>query len=92
MQPVRNNVLVKPFPGDEISLGGIYVPDSVRELSNKVTIVAVGNGTKDTPMKLKPGQVAYKMKSDGSESWCNEFIINGVVHYLLNQDAILATG
>lgn len=91
MQPIRNIVLVKPFPGDEISLGGIYVPDSARELSNKVTIVAVGKGTKDQPMKLKAGDIGYKMKSDGSESWCIEVLIEGEVHFLLSQEAILAT-
>ncbi len=92
MTPVLNQILVKPFPSDEISEGGIYVPESARTVSNKVMIVAVGKGTKRTPMKVKPGQVGYKVKSDGETTWCTEVIIDGEKHYLMGQDAILATG
>jgi chaperonin GroES len=86
MQPIRNQVLIKPFPPDEISEGGIFVPESARKESNKVHIVAVGRGTKENKMKLKPGQVAYRIKD-----WGTPVDIKGERHYLLEDAAILAT-
>jgi chaperonin GroES len=86
IQPIRDNILVKPFDADNISEGGIIVPDSAKKPSNKVMIVAVGNGTGKKPMKLKPGMVGYRTKDWGLEViWDNE------LHYLMNDEAILAT-
>jgi chaperonin GroES len=86
MQPIRNQVLIKPFPPDEISEGGIFVPESARKESNKVTIIAVGRGSREKAMKLKPGQVAYRIKD-----WGMPVDIKGERYYLLEDAAILAT-
>lgn len=86
MKPIRNNVLVKPFPPNEVSEGGIFVPLSARKENNKVTIVAVGNGTGKTPMRLKEGQVGYRVKD-----WGVPVDIEGERHYIMEDTAILAT-
>jgi co-chaperonin GroES (HSP10) len=86
LKPIRNNVLVKPFPPSEISEGGIFVPLSVRKENNRVRVVAVGNGTKDRPMQFKPGQVAYRVAQ-----WGTPVEIEGEKHYLMDDSAILAT-
>lgn len=86
MTPIRNQVLFKPFPPDEISTGGIYVPESAREVSNKGTIVKVGRGTKERPMSLKQGDIAYRVKD-----WGTEVIVDGELHFLMDDSAILAT-
>jgi len=85
MQPIRSQVLVKPFPADEISEGGIYVPESARKVSNKVKIVAVGNGTKDKPMALKPGQTGFRV-----QDWGCGIFVNGELHFIMDMDAIIA--
>lgn len=85
MQPIRTNVLAKPYPPDEISEGGIFVPESARSESNKMLIMAVGNGTKDRPMKFKKGQTIYRVKN-----WGTPIDIEGERHYLMDQDSILA--
>lgn len=86
IKPIKDNILVKPFEADNISDGGIIVPDSAKKISNKVRVVAVGNGTAAKPMKLKQGMVGYRTKD-----WGTEIIIDGELHFLMNQDAILAT-
>jgi chaperonin GroES len=86
MQPIRNNILVKPFDADNVSEGGIIVPDSVKKPSNKVMVIAVGNGTEKRPMKLRPGMIGYRTKD-----WGLEVIWNNELHYLMNDEAILAT-
>lgn len=85
MTPIRTQVLVKPFPSDEISEGGILVPESAREVSNKVLIVKVGNGTVNKPMNLKPGETGFRVKG-----WGREVLVEGEQHFLMDQDAILA--
>ena len=85
MQPIRSNVLAKPYPPDTLSEGGIFVPESARSESNKMLIVAVGNGTKDRPMKFKEGQTIYRVKD-----WGTPVDIEGERHYLMDQDSILA--
>ena len=85
MKPIRNNVLVKPYPSDEISEGGIIVPENARKVNNKVLIVEVGNGTRETPMRLKKGDTGFRVKD-----WGTEIVIDGEKHYIMEQAAILA--
>ena len=85
MQPIRNNVLVKPFASDEVTTGGIYVPESAREVSNKMTVVAVGNGIAKDKMQFSLGDVVYRVKG-----WGLEVIIGGEKHFLMSQKDILA--
>lgn len=86
MTPIRNNVLFKPFPPDEVSEGGIFVPESARKESNRGVLVAVGNGASHRKMKLKAGQVVYRVKD-----WGTPVEIHGEMHYLMEDAAILAT-
>ncbi len=85
MKPIRNQVLVKPFPAKETTDGGLFVPESVRKTSNKVLIVACGNGSPKKPMELKAGQTAFRVKD-----WGEEIEIYGEKHYLMDASAIIA--
>lgn len=86
MIPVKENVLFKPFKGEEKSEGGILVPEAYQKISDKGIVVAVGSGSKRKPMRLKAGQVAYRV-----HGWStSEVMIDGELHYLMNQDAIIA--
>lgn len=85
MTPIRNNILVKCCPSDEVSLGGIIVPESYRADSNKVEIIEVGNGTKGKPMRFKKGQIGHRVKS-----WGTEILIDGSKYFLMDSDSIIA--
>lgn len=85
MIPIRTNVLVKPYPPDDISEGGIFVPDSAKEPSNKVLVVEVGAGTKQKPMQLKKGQTGFRVKQ-----WGEPILIDGELHFIMEQSAIIA--
>ena len=86
MTPIRNNVIVKPFPSDEMSEGGLLIPESARKISNKVKVVAVGKGTKARPMTLLEGQTAFRVRD-----WGVEILIDGELHFIMEQSAIIAT-
>lgn len=85
VQPIRNQVLVKPFKEDEVSTGGIIVPENYRKDGSKVTIVAVGNGTAKRKMKLSAGTIGFRVKD-----WGTPIEENGEMFYLMEDTAILA--
>lgn len=85
IQPIRNQVLVECYEGDSETEAGIIVPDSVRKDSDRVRIIAVGNGTAKRAMKLKPGCDAIRVHGWGVP------INEGDKKYLLMEDqAIIA--
>jgi len=84
IQPIRDGILVRPCKSDEKSVGGIIVPDSYKEISNKVEIVAVGNGIKDRPMAFKKGDIVGKIKGCGVD-----VLVNGELHLLIKDNWIL---
>ena len=55
IKPLADRVLIEPTAAEEVTMGGIIIPDSAKEKPLKGTIVAVGNGTKDEEMILKEG-------------------------------------
>lgn len=85
MQAVRNLVIVKPFPPNEVSAGGIYLPDTARERKSKATIVAVGRGTKARKMELAVGDIVYHVKGCG-----DEIEENGEKYYVMNDTDCIA--
>lgn len=83
--PIRDIVLCKPFPSDEISEGGIIVSDAHKAVSQKMEVIAVGKGLKNKPMNLKPGDTAFRVKDNGTEVW-----ENGQQYFLLKSDWLIA--
>lgn len=86
MQAVGQNVVVKPFQISNVTEGGLIVPDTLMRPSNKGKIVSVGNGSKAKPMQFKEGDIAYRVKS-----WGEEIIIDGELHFIMDQKALIAT-
>lgn len=66
-RPLHDRVLVKREKPEEVSRGGIIIPDSVQEKSGEATVMAVGtgkilaNGTV-VPPSVKKGDVVYLSK------------------------------
>lgn len=44
IRPLRDKVIVKPRPVEEMSKGGIIIPDTAKDAPVEGTIVAVGSG------------------------------------------------
>lgn len=86
IQPLHERILALPFPTEEVSAGGIIVPATARERPSKATVVSVGNGLKDRPMHLKPGDVIFHVKGAGSE-----IEENGIKYYLMIDRDVLCT-
>jgi co-chaperonin GroES (HSP10) len=84
IKPIKNNVLVKPFLTKEKTESGIFIPESCRTETDRVEIVAVGDGTKDKKMYFKPGQIGYRVKDWGTPVKDGE-----ITYYLMDASAIL---
>lgn len=54
IKPLADRVLIKPAAAEEKTVGGIIIPDTAKEKPLQGEVVAVGNGTKDEEMVVKP--------------------------------------
>ena len=72
-KPLGNRVVVEPTDDEEqVSAGGIFIPDTAKEKPQLGKVVAVGPGrmTDDgnrVPMELKAGDVVVYSKYAGTE-------------------------
>ncbi|MEG0947845.1 MAG: co-chaperone GroES [Bacteroidales bacterium] len=85
IKPLADRVLVKPAPAEERTLGGIIIPDSAKEKPLKGEVVAVGTGTKDEDMIVKPGDQVLYGKYAGTE-----LDLDGTIYLIMRQSDILA--
>ncbi len=85
IKPLSDRVLIQPTAAEEVTLGGIIIPDSAKEKPLKGTVLAVGNGTKDEPMVLKEGDQVLYGKYAGTEI---EF--EGTKYLMMRQSDVLA--
>lgn len=67
IKPLGDRVLVEPTAAEEVTMGGIIIPDSAKEKPLRGKVLAVGNGTKDEDMVLKAGDEVLYGKYAGTE-------------------------
>jgi chaperonin GroES len=72
-KPLGNRVVVEPIETDEqVSSGGIFIPDTAKEKPQEGKVVAVGPGKmtdegKRVPMEIEVGDVVIYSKYGGTE-------------------------
>ncbi len=67
LRPLADRVLVEPSAAETKTASGIIIPDTAQEKPQQGVVVAVGNGKKDEPMTVKPGDVVLYGKYGGTE-------------------------
>lgn len=85
IQPLEDRVLVKPAAAEEKTVSGIIIPDSAKEKPLRGEVLAVGEGTKDEAMILKPGDQVLYGKYAGTE-----LELDGEKYLIMRQSDILA--
>tara|TARA_B100000073_G_scaffold346163_1_gene356908 strand:+ start:854 stop:1135 length:282 start_codon:yes stop_codon:yes gene_type:complete len=65
--PLADRVLVQAAAAETKTASGIIIPDTAQEKPQKGSIVAVGKGTKDTPITVKVGDNVLYGKYAGTE-------------------------
>jgi chaperonin GroES len=72
IQPLGDRVIVKADEAEEVTKGGIILPDTAKEKPIEGTVIAVGDGKVDeagkkTPMTVKVGDKVLYGKYSGTE-------------------------
>jgi chaperonin GroES len=72
LQPLGNRVVIEPVEQEDVTLGGIVLPETAKEKPQKGNILAVGLGDKDEngkriPMDVKLGDQVLFPKYSGTE-------------------------
>jgi len=72
MEPLGERVVIKPLPKEEVSKGGIVLPDTAKEKPQEGEIIAVGPGKlsedgKRIAMEVKVGDRVVYSKYAGTE-------------------------
>jgi chaperonin GroES len=90
LQPLADRVVVRPIEREEVTKGGIVLPDTVKERPQEGEVIAVGPGKmtddgKRIAMEVKVGDIIVYAKYGGTE-----FKIDGKEMMILNESQILA--
>ncbi len=85
IKPLSDRVLIEPTAAEEVTMGGIIIPDSAKEKPLRGKVLAVGNGTKDEEMVLKPGDEVLYGKYAGTE-----IEVEGIKYLMMRQSDVLA--
>jgi len=72
MKPLGNRVVVEPIEEEEMTAGGIVLPETAKEKPQKGTILAVGPGDRDEngkriEMDVKKGNTVLFAKYSGTD-------------------------
>ena len=89
LKPLGDRVLVKPITEEEVTKGGIILPDTAREKPQRGEIIAVGPGRMDEEgkriaMEVKKGDKVLYAKYAGTE-----FKIDDDEYLILRESDIL---
>jgi chaperonin GroES len=77
IEPLGDRVVIKPTPKEEVSRGGIVLPDTAKEKPQEGKIIAVGPGRvtedgKRIAMEVKKGDKVIYSKYAGTEFKLND--------------------
>lgn len=72
LQPLADRLVVKPMPKEEVTKGGIVLPDTVKEKPQEGEVIAVGPGKmtddgKRIAMDVAVGDIVLFAKYGGTE-------------------------
>ena len=88
-RPLYDRILVERVESEEVTKGGIILPDTAKEKPQQGKIIAVGSGkrTEDgkiIPLELKAGDTILFGKYSGSE-----IKIEGIEYLIMKEDDVL---
>jgi chaperonin GroES len=90
LKPLGSRVVIEPIESEEVTAGGIVLPDTAKEKPQKGTILAIGPGDRDEDgdriaLDVKVGDVVLYAKYSGTE-----IKVDGKKLLILRESDILA--
>lgn len=90
LTPLHDRIIIKPAKPEEVTKGGIIIPDTAKEKPMQGEVIAVGNGkiTEDgkvLPLQLKVGDQVLYGKYAGTE-----VTIDGEEYLIMRESDVFA--
>lgn len=90
IRPLHDRIIVKRLPEEEVTKGGIIIPEAAKEKPIQGEVIAVGTGKlveggKTVALDVKVGDKVMFGKYSGSE-----IKVDGTEHLIMREDEILA--
>lgn len=90
IKPLADRIVLKAIESQEITKGGIVIPDTAKEKPQEAEVVAVGRGKKSangsiTPLSVKVGDKVLYGKYSGTE-----ITLDGEKYLIMREEEILA--
>ena len=90
LEPLGDRIVLKPSAREEVTKGGIIIPDTAKEKPQEGEVVAVGPGRisedgKRIPMEVRVGDKVVYNKYAGSE-----FKLDDVDYVILKESDVIA--
>ena len=90
IRPLHDRIVVKRLEEDQVSPGGIVIPDAAKEKPVKGEVVAIGNGKpldngEVRPLEVKVGDKVLFGKYSG-----NEIKLDDTDYLVLREDDVIA--
>ena len=89
IRPLQDRILVKRIEEEEVSKGGIIIPDTAKEKPQEGKVVAVGKGKVGEDGKVQPLDVKKGDKVLFSKYAGTEVNIEGDEHLIIREDDVL---
>ena len=67
IKPLGERVVIQPLDEESRTEGGLYIPDTAKEKPQTGLVVAVGEGSEETPITVKIGEKVLFPKYTGTE-------------------------
>jgi len=90
LRPLGDRIVVKPGPEEEVTKGGIVLPDSARKKPREGEVVAVGPGKlldsgERAALEVKVGDIVVYSEYGGTE-----ITLDGEDYVILDEGSVLA--
>lgn len=90
LKPLYDRVVVKPIEAEEMSAGGIVIPDNAKEKPTKGEVVAVGEGKALDNGSVRAAKVKVGDKVIYGQYAGSTYKQDGVEYKIVREDDILA--
>ena len=90
IRPLQDHIMVKRMDEEEMSKGGILIPDTAKEKPQRAKVIAVGKGKVNEDGKVRPLDVQKGDRVLIGKYSGTEVNINGDEHLILREDDVLA--
>ncbi|HEU4430330.1 MAG TPA: co-chaperone GroES [Myxococcota bacterium] len=90
VQPLHDRILVKRFPEEAKTPGGLLIPDAAKEEPNEGRVIAIGKGEPLHDGNVRGLEVALGDRVLFTKGSGTELRIAGQLHLILREDDVLA--